>query len=438
MKILKIILPFLIITLLFSNISARDIWALKINGIINPVSASYISHYIETAQDEDVECIIIQLDTPGGLMTSMKIIIKKIMNSNVPIIVFVGPQGAQAGSAGVFITMSSHIAIMAPGTNIGAAHPVNIGGSFGKKADSLDTSTMNEKITNDAISYIRSLTHQRNRNEKWAEESVRHSISITNNEALKKNVIEFIAKDIDDVLLKIDGQTVETESKTIVLSTKDKTIIHKPYGFHREILDIISHPNVAYILMILGFWGIVFEIKNPGMIFPGVVGGVCLILAFFSFQILPINLAGIALILGSLILFILEVYITSFGLLTIGGVSLMIIGSMMLIDYTIAPKALFAISLNVIIPIVVFTAAFFIFAFSMALKAHKIQVTTGVEGLINKVGKAITDISKSGGKVMVHGEIWNAVSEEEIPNNSDIIVKKIENMNLYITKKMEE
>ncbi len=438
MKILKIILPFLIITLLFSNISARDIWALKINGIINPVSASYISHYIETAQNENVECIIIQLDTPGGLMTSMKIIIKKIMNSNIPIIVFVGPQGAQAGSAGVFITMSSHIAIMAPGTNIGAAHPVNIGSGLGKKADSLDTSTMNEKITNDAISYIRSLAHQRNRNEKWAEESVRHSVSITSDEALEKNVIDFIAKDIKDILIKIDGQTVETESKTIVLSTKDKTIIHKPYGFHREILDIISHPNVAYILMILGFWGIVFEIKNPGAIFPGVVGGVCLILAFFSFQILPINIAGIALILGALILFLLEVYITSFGLLTIGGVSLMIIGSMMLIDYTIAPKALFAISLNVIIPIVVFTAAFFIFAFSMALKAHKIQVTTGVEGLINKVGKAITDISKSGGKVMVHGEIWNAVSDEEIPDKSNIIVKKIDNMKLYITKKMEE
>ncbi len=415
-------------------INAKEIHILSVDGIINPVSASYIIDNINDANslDDNVECIILQLDTPGGLMTSMRKIIKGMMNSNIPIIVYVSPKGARAGSAGVFITYASDIAAMSPGTNIGAAHPVNIGGGFSFQKDTTNSDILETKVTNDAVAFIQSIAEKHNRNAEWAEKSVRKSDSITETEALKMNVIEIIAEDLDELLIKLNGYQIGEET----LNTKSATIITKEFGVHRKILDIISDPNVAYILMILGFWGLVFEIKNPGAVFPGVFGSACLILAFFAFQILPINYTGVALIFISIIFFILEVYITSFGLLTIGGLILMTLGSMMLIDFTQAPKEIFAISLSVILPIVLFTAAFFIFAFSMALKTLKTKVTTGKEGLIGMIGESISEITETNGQVMVHGEIWNAVSNEPIDKQSKIIVENIENMRLIISKKI--
>lgn len=428
-------LTFVIFILLFfmNLIYAKDIIVLEVDGIINPVSASYLIDNISKANLDSnfTECIIIQMDTPGGLMTSMRKIIKSMMNSELPIIVYVSPQGARAGSAGVFITYASDLAAMAPGTNIGAAHPVNVGGGFSFNKDTTDTDILKEKVTNDAVAFIKSLAEKHNRNAEWAEKSVRKSASITEVEAIENNVIELIADDLDDLIEKLDGHDVKGK----LLSTKKTNLVFKEFGVHRKILDIISEPNVAYILMILGFWGLVFEIRNPGAVFPGVFGAVCLILAFFAFQILPINYTGVALIFVAIIFFILEVFVTSFGLLTIGGIIIMTLGSMMLIDFSEAPKELFAISLNVIIPIVVLTALFFIFAFAMALKAMKNQATTGQEGMVGLEGICLSDITEKSGQVRVHGEIWNAISSETIEQGDIVIVEKIENMKLTVFKK---
>ncbi len=425
-----------IILLIYLNSGiAGEIHVLKIDGVINPVAESYLHHNISkvTESPQNIECIIIQLDTPGGLMSSMRKIIKTMMSSDIPIVVYISPSGARAGSAGVFITYAASVAAMAPGTNMGAAHPVNIGGSFNfQKKDTTDSGVLKEKVTNDAVAFVKSLAKQHNRNIEWAEKSVRGSASITETEALENNVIEIIAEDLNDLISQLDGYELNGTS----LKTSDQIIVIKEYGLHQRILDVISDPNVAYILMILGFWGIVFEIRNPGAIFPGAVGTVCLILAFFAFQILPINYTGIILIFLALVFFILEVYITSFGLLSIGGIILMVLGSMMLIDVSQAPQEIFAVSLKVIIPIVLFTAAFFIFAFSMALKTLRTKTTTGKEGMVGKVGTTISEVTENSGQVMVHGEVWRAVSSEIIPPGQEIIVDKIESMKLIVSKKV--
>ncbi len=428
-----ILLTLFLLLAVIDKASAKEIWVLKVEGVINPVAASYIDVNIEKAQENPVECIILRLDTPGGLMTSTRAIIKNILNSSIPVIVYVSPSGAQAASAGVFITVSAHLAAMAPGTNIGAAHPVSLGGGF-SKPDSADSETMKEKVTNDAVAYIRSLAHQRGRNEEWVAKAVRQSVSITETEALTKNVIDLTAKNMRDLLEQLEGKEVQTTTGETVLKTSDRALVHRSYGFHRKILDVVSDPNVAYILLIIGFWGIFFEIKNPGAIVPGVVGGISLLLAFFAFQILPINYAGLALIIVGIVLFILEVSVTSFGLLTIGGIVCMILGSMMLIDVTEAPKELFSVSLKVIIPVVVFSALFFIFAFSMAYKAHRRKATTGSEGIIGLIGEAITNIDTEGGKILVHGEIWNARSEEPIKKGAEVKVSGMGRMQLIVKK----
>ena len=417
--------------LALSNV--KEIHILTVDGAISPVSASYLIENINQANTNSglVECIIIQLDTPGGLMNSMRDIIKEMLKSDIPIIVYVSPQGARAGSAGVFITYAADIAAMSPGTNIGAAHPINIGGGFSFQKDTTNTDVLKEKVVNDAVAYIKSLAKNHNRNIEWAQKSVTESASITASEALELNVINLMAKDMIDLLEKIHGRKV----KDHFLETQKAKIVEKNFRLHHKILDIISDPNVAYILMVLGFMGLVFEIRNPGVVFPGVFGAACLILAFFAFQILPLNFTGVALIFLSIIFFILEVYVTSFGLLTIGGLILMVLGSMMLIDFTEAPREIFAISLYVILPIAIFTAAFFIVAFSMALKTMKKKVTTGKEGMLGLVGNAISEVNQEGGQVRVHGEIWNAISKEDIKKNTEIEVKKIENMKLYVIRK---
>ncbi len=437
MNIRKIAIPILII-LLSSLTLAEGIRVIDINGVINPASASYIQENIRRAADEGDECLIIKLDTPGGLMESMRQIVKDILNSEVPVIVYVSPSGARAASAGVFITVSAHVAAMAPGTNIGAAHPVQMGGGFpGSQPDSATTETMMEKTLNDAAAYARGLAEEKDRNADWLEQSIRESVSITAREALEKNVIDYVVTDFDSLLSILDGKTVKVDKKEITLSTEGKNVHSHEMGFHRQILDVISNPNVSYILMMLGFMGLFFEIRNPGAIIPGVVGGISLILAFYSFQILPINYTGLALIIAAIVLFILEVHVVSFGFLTIGGVALMILGSMMLIDTTEAPAELFSISLGVIIPIVIITAGFIIFALTMALKTHRTQVKTGNEGLVGLKGEAVSDIDETDGQVIVHGEVWNARSKKPIDKGSEILVEKRDGMNLIVIKKEE-
>jgi membrane-bound serine protease (ClpP class) len=403
--------------------SSADIIVINIEGVVNPVMSEFISRNINDAVNENAGLLVIKLDTPGGLDTSMRSIVKKITASAVPIAVYVSPGGARAASAGVFITLSAHIAAMAPGTNIGAAHPVGVGEKMDK--------TMAEKAVNDAAAYIKSIAEKKGRNAEWAVKAVRESVSITESEALKLNVIDMVAPDMNALLAAIDQRTVETSDGKHTLKTKGVKIRYREMSVRHKILDFISDPNVAYLLMLLGFYGIFFEMTNPGAIFPGVFGAIALILAFYSFQTLPVNYAGLLLIILAIILFILEIKIVSYGVLTIGGIISMLIGSLMLFE---SPLPFFKLSLKVILPGVLVTTLFFFLTIRLALKAQRRKPVTGAEGLIGLEGKAKTDINNEG-LVFVHGEIWKAWSDEPIKAGEKVIVEKVENLKLKVKRK---
>ncbi len=401
---------------------AGQVMVITVQGVINPVSSEYIEKSIEEANEQGMEALVIELDTPGGLDTSMRSIIKVINVSEVPVVVYVAPSGARAASAGVFITMAAHIAAMAPGTNIGAAHPVGIGGKMDK--------TMVEKVTNDAVAYIKSIAERRGRNVKWAEDAVRKSVSVTAREALKLGVIDLVSKDIKSLLDSIDGMKVKTPAGEKVLHTRGASVVRKEMGLRLKILATISNPNIAYILMLLGFYGLFFEFTNPGSIFPGVVGGICLILAFYAFQTLPVNYAGLLLIILAVILFVLEVKITSGGILTIGGIISMIIGSIMLFE---SPGPFLELSIYLIVPAVLITAFFFTVTVGLAVKAWKRKPVTGVEGLTGLEGVAHTDVLE-GGMVLVHGEYWRAYSDDPIKKGERVIVESVSGLRIKVRK----
>jgi membrane-bound serine protease (ClpP class) len=396
---------------------------ITVNGVINPVSSEFIGKSIRKANEQKVEALIIELDTPGGLDTSMRNIVKEIIGSDVPVVVFVSPSGSRAASAGVFLTLAAHIAAMAPGTNIGAAHPVGIGEKMDK--------TMAEKATNDAAAYIKSLAEQRGRNAKWAEDAVRKSISATEGEALKERIIDLIAKDINSLLSDIDGRKIQTVFGEKVLSTKNAVVIREELGLRHKILNLISDPNIAYMLMLLGFYGLFFELTNPGALFPGVIGGICLILAFYAFQTLPVNYAGLLLIILAIILFILEVKIISHGILTIGGIISMTIGSLMLFE---SPAPFMKLSLAIILPGVLITALFFTLTLGLAFKAYKRKPVTGSEGLLGEKGVAYSDITRDGGMALLHGERWSAFSDEPIGKGEAIVVIAISGLKVNVKK----
>jgi membrane-bound serine protease (ClpP class) len=401
---------------------------IEVESIIGPVSAEFITKSIIRAEEEKVECLIIQLDTPGGLLSSTRDIIKSFLSAHVPIVVYVWPSGAHAGSAGVFICYAAHFVAMAPSTNIGSATPVDIEG----KSDSL--SALSRKITNDAIAQIKGLAEKRGRNLEWAEKAVREAVNITESEALALNVINFISPSLDSLLTQLHGREAEVASGKVTLETKNAHVIQKQMNMRYRILEKISNPNVAYILLMLGIYGIFFELSNPGAIFPGVVGAIFLILAFFALETLPVNYAGLLLILLAIVLFILEVKVTSFGLLTIGGILSMILGSLMLIEQPPDNfQPVVSISISLIISVVIITAAFFIFAFGMAFKTHRKKVTTGVEGMIGEIGLAQTAINPSG-TVKVHGEIWKASSSQPIKKGERIRVASVDGLTLVVEK----
>jgi membrane-bound serine protease (ClpP class) len=399
------------------------IYLIEVDGIINPATAKFIIESIDQAQEKGAQGIIIQLDTPGGLMDSMRLIVKRILTANIPVIVYVGPRGARAASAGVFITLSAHIAVMAPSTHIGAAHPVTLG-------EGKESKTMSEKIVNDTVSYIKTIAKTRGRNVEWAEKAVRKSVSITEEEAVKLNVVDFVSPDVYDLLDRIDGKVIKFDGLSRTLTTKGLKPRSMQMSWRYKFLDIISNPTIAYILLMLGIYGIFFELSNPGAILPGVVGGIFLILAFYSLQMLPINFAGLALILFAIILFIAEIKVVSHGLLSVGGVISLFLGSLMLIE---SPAEYMKISLSVIIPAVLVSAAFFIFAVTMAIKARLKKPTTGTEGLVDEIGVAVTDIDPEG-KVLVHGEYWNATSDEKIEKDQKIQVVSVKNLKLHVKK----
>ncbi len=406
-----------------AGVSERRVLLITVNGIINPVAAEYIGGAVSQASEMKAEALIIRLDTPGGLDSSMREIVRDVVGSPAPVVVYVAPSGSRAASAGVFITIAAHIAAMAPGTNIGAAHPV----TMGEKMDKV----MSEKVTNDAAAYIRSLAKQRGRNEQWAEDAVRKSVSITETDALKINVIDLVARDVTELLSKLDGRKVTTITGEKVLKTAGAIVIEREMSMRYRILDLISNPNVAYILMLLGFYGLFFEFTNPGAIFPGVMGGICLILGFYALQTLPVNYAGLLLIILGIIFFILEVKIVSHGLLTIGGVIALIFGSLMLFE---SSSPLFRLSLAVILPATLITALFFVFTVGLAYRAFRRRPLTGVEGLIGLEGVAKTEITPQGGTVLVHGEWWSAYSDELIPKDSAVAVEAIKGLKIKVKR----
>ena len=408
----------------------RHAIVLKVDGVINPVSAEYIISGIKEASISKAELLIIQLDTPGGLDSSMRMIIKEMMASSVPIVVYVSPSGSRAASAGAFITIAAHIAAMSPGTNIGAAHPVNMGGKMDRE--------MSKKVENDAAAYIISLAKKRGRNEVWAEKAVRKSVSISEDEAKKENVIDIVTENIDLLLKEVNGRKVEVEGGAKTINTEGIKLKYIEMTLRQRILDTLSNPNIAYMLMLLGFYGLFFELSNPGAILPGIVGAISLILAFYSLQALPVNYAGLLLILLGIILFILEIKVVSYGALTLGGIISLVLGSIMLIE---SPAPYMKISLYLILPAAMGTAAFFLFLVGAGIKAQRKKPTTGKEGLMGEIGIAQSDImgstgSPSEGKVFVHGELWDAHSSDEIKSGSEVVVTGVEGLKLKVKVKV--
>jgi membrane-bound serine protease (ClpP class) len=404
--------------------AAGYIPVIKAEGVINPVMAEFLIKGIDQAEQEKAAVLVIELDTPGGLDTSMRDIVKKISQSSVPVVVYVSPSGSRAASAGLFILLSAHIAAMSSGTNVGAAHPVAMGKDMDK--------TMAKKAENDSAAYIRSLAEKRGRNAEWSEKAVRESVSATEKEALELKVIDFVAKDIKELLQAINGKEVETTVGMKTVKTEGLQTKYQEMGVRHQILSLISNPNVAYILMMLGFYGIFFELTNPGGIFPGVIGAIFLILAFYSFQTLPVNYAGLLLIILAIILFILEVQVTSYGLLTIGGLISMTLGSIMLFD---SPLPFFRLSMEVVLPVVIVTSLFFILIVSLAIKAHRRKPVTGGEGLIGLVGIAKKNFEKGEGMIIVHGELWNALSDAAIFQGDKVSVVNVDGLKLKVQKK---
>lgn len=401
-------LIFLLVAVAFhphsSSAQGNHVALIPLKGVINPVAASYVERAIGQAEADGASAIVIQMDTPGGLDSSMRSIIQHIIGSEVPVIVYVSPPGARAGSAGVYITYSAHVAAMAPNTNIGSAHPVAIGESGEQQM----SDAMQDKVTNDAVAYIKSLAQSRGRNVEWAEKAVRESVNVTAQEALDLKVIDLMADNVPDLLDKIHGREVQLSSGKTTLHTEGlpvRTIEMSPF---ESLLHAVSDPTIAYILLSLGTMGLFFELSNPGAILPGVVGGICLLLALFGLGTLPINLAGVLLITFAFILFVADVFAPTHGILTAGGTISFILGSMMLINTQNAP--FLAISTSAIIAVSLGLTAFFTFVVAAIVRSHRRHPSISMEALIGQVGKAKTPLEPTG-MVIIDGALWKAVSE---------------------------
>lgn len=403
---------------------------LHIDGPIDPPVATYISTAFERAQDMGAKAIIITLDTPGGLLSATRDIVDDILSSSVPVVVFVYPAGARAASAGVFITTAAHVAAMAPGTHIGAAHPVFVG------PGSDTSSVMKEKVTNDAVAWLKSLAKLRHRSHKWAYDVVLESKSFTADEAESLGIIDLVVKNLDELLDSLANfEFYEGDTKN-TLELNSPSLFELNMTLPQKFLHNVLNPNVAYLLFILGLLGLFFEFQHPGMIAPGVIGTIALLCAVYAFQVLPVNYVGILLIIAGIVMFILEVKLPGFGLLTAGGIISMLLGSFMLTSGN--PPEL-RIDWWTIVPTVVFVALFFVFVVAKALLIQTKKPATGVEGLVGEVGEVTVEITPdSPGKVFVHGEIWNAKSKFKLPRGSLCRVDRVEGMTLWVVPAEEE
>lgn len=401
-----------------------EILALRYHGVINPVSAQYLEAGLQKAQREKAPALVLELDTPGGLDLSMRSMVKAMMASPVPVIVYVAPSGSRAASAGVFLVYASSLAAMAPGTNIGAAHPVTMGRSKPGK-------TMMRKMENDAAAYIASIAEKRKRNARWAMEAVRKSVSIDADDALKKGVVELVVPDLPTLLMKADGRTVQTGEGPVTLNLASVRIRTFPLPPGLKVLRIVSDPQVAFLLMTLGFWGIVFELSHPGMVLPAVVGVMCLALAFYAFQTLPFHWAGVFLILLGFLFLLLEIKIPSYGVLTAGGLIAMILGGFML-DFDLPEY--FRIPAPAIIGTSIVTAVFLGFIVRQGWKTFSIPPTTGPESMVGMPALALTDLDPEG-EIRVAGEDWHALAQEPpIPKGTRVRVTRIEGFTLHVER----
>ncbi len=392
---------------------------INLEGPINPASAMFLKRGLEEAQEQGAALVVVRLDTPGGLATSMRTIVKAILNSPIPVVVWVGPSGAGAASAGVMVTVAAHVAAMAPGTNIGAAHPVMAGGKEINK-------TMSEKVVNDMASYGRGIAEQKGRNGEWVERAIRESVSITAEEAVRLKVVDLVAEDIDDLLKKLDGREVTVLGNNITLKTAGLARVHYHPGFRDKVLRVISDPNIAYILMMIGMAGLYFELAHPGAIFPGVIGAISLILAFYSFQTLPVNYAGLLLIALAILFFIAEIKITSYGILSLGGLISLTLGSIMLFEDLM-------VSLKLMLPTLVLVGGFFVVVATLAFRAIRAKPKSGAEGLVGEIGVVKKRLDPEG-LVFVHGEYWNATAPETIEEGEKVEVEGVSGLHLKVKR----
>ena len=404
---------------------SAKVFVATIAAPITPVTAEYLDSAIERAENENATLLVLQLDTPGGLDTSMRQMVQSILKTRLPVVVYVSPSGARAASAGVLITLAADIAAMAPGTNIGAAHPVNVGGG---KMDN----TMSQKVENDAAAYARSLAANSNRNVEWAESAVRDSAALSSLDALDRKVVEIIASDLQDLLTKIDGREIKKGNSVIVIHTKDAMVTHISMALRHRVLAAISDPTIAYILLMIGMYGIYFELAKPGSIFPGVLGGICLLLGFYALQTLSANYVGVMLILLSLILFFAEMKVQSNGILAIGGIFSMVFGSIMLFNRSADP--FLRISWPVLLGTITFSIAFFGVIISLLVRSQFRKAVTGVEGMLGEVGEAVEDFEHKG-KIFVVGEFWDVRSDQPVRKGDRVVVKAVEGMTLVVGHK---
>ncbi len=396
----------------------NEVYIIKVADAISAGTAEFIKLGIKKAEENEAAVIIIELDTPGGLAESMRIIVQNILGSKVPVVVYVSPSGARAASAGVMITMAADVAAMAPGTNIGAAHPVGMGG---KDIDG----KMSEKVINDMVAQAKSVAEKRGRNAKWVEEAIRESVSVTETEALKENIIDLIAENTDDLIRQLNGRELKDRG-VLNLAEVKKVVLEET--LRTKILKTISNPNIAYILMMIGLAGLYFELSHPGAIFPGVIGGIALILAFFAMQTLPVNYAGILLIVLAIIFFIMEMKITSYGLLSVAGIISLLLGSIMLFEGGTPDTKL---SMRVLLTTVILISGFFAAVASLVFRAQVSKPTTGSKGLVGEIGIVKKTLAPEG-KVFVHGELWNARAKESLDENVKVRVVKVVNLVLEV------